>query len=112
MSGGGLLSASGGFAQTAGQTQDDGTLAAAAVTLSGGSLFGDGTIAGALNNTGATIYGGDAIGQPGTMTVAGDFSQSGSGVLAVDIAGTGAGQSSAIVASGSAVLGGVLQITR
>ena len=80
------------FTQSAGQTITNGTLAvddanagngAETFTLAGGTLGGAGTLAGNLVNTGGIVSPGNS---PGTLTVNGDYTQSGSGVLKIEIA--------------------------
>jgi hypothetical protein len=99
-----------GFTQSAGAMQVDGMLSAASVTLTGGSLDGNGTIAGPLDIAGGEVFGGDQIGQPGTLTVTGAYTQGAAGVMIADLAGIGAGQASAIDVTGGASLGGTLDI--
>ena len=66
-----------------------GTLAGIA-NVSGGSLDGTGTIVGTVNDIdGGTVFAGLNIGTPGTLTVSGDYDQSGTGNLEANIGGGG-----------------------
>jgi len=110
------LTTSGPYAQAAGRT----TLVAptssltssgagAAVTFSGGYLYGCGTVAPSLTNTGACLRP-SAAGTPyGTLSVAGPYTQGAAGTLEIDLGGTGAGQYDVLAASGAATLAGVLR---
>jgi hypothetical protein len=78
-----------------------GDLTATAVDITGGSLQGVGTVAGALHLTGGTVVGGSLSSTPGTLTVSGAYNQSGSGILQADINTGSAQQSSIISVTGS-----------
>ena len=84
LSNGGNLTINGTFTQTGdGATLEIGngsTLTATAVDLEGGWLVGTGTIVGDLINNNGVINPGD----PGTLTVEGDFSQGQNGLLILD----------------------------
>jgi hypothetical protein len=58
-----------------------GDLTAATVNITGGLLEGFGTVTGALHVTGGTVVGGSQNSTPGTLSVNGSYSQSGSGRL-------------------------------
>ena len=62
-----------------------GDLTATAVDITGGTLEGVGTVTGALHVTGGTVVGGSLSSTPGTLTVSGSYTQSGSGILQRDI---------------------------
>ncbi len=94
------------YTQSAGSTLVNGTLTAANVNLGGGSLSGVGTIVGNLHNSGGTVYAGDA---PGTLTVNGNYSQGPGGVL--DIAAASLSTYSQLAVTGSAALGGTLNVS-
>ena len=113
----GNLSVTGGgntYAQTAGTTNilAGGTLSAPNINITGGTLQGNGTVAGNLNVSAAGTVQGDVpnTNTPATMTVNGNYNQTG-GTLAALLQGTGAGQVSTInVGTGGVNLsGGVLQ---
>src|SRR5579859_6848656 len=76
---------------------------------SGGTLSGGGTVAGDVSNAGTVDPGGP--GTAGTLTITGTYTQTSTGVLNADIGGTTAGtQFDQLNASGSAVLGGTLNV--
>ncbi len=78
------------------------------LTLGCGSVIGDTTFnVTLLDNEGSVIAPG-GTGSIGTVTVNGNYQQSGDGVLHVDIHGTGAGQFDKLVVSGTAQMGGSL----
>ena len=78
---------SGDVTQTGGTTTVDGTLNAAYLYLNGGSLNGIGTIAANVVNA-ATIYPGDGVNAPGTLTIPQSLTQTATGILDINIAGT------------------------
>lgn len=79
-----------------------------AINLQGGTLSGAGTISGNVINA-ATINVG---GTPGTLTISGTYTQTGSGVLNVQIGGTTAGsQYDRLAISGAASLAGTLNLS-
>jgi len=71
------------FTQTAGLTQVDGVLnlVNAPLALKGGVLDGSGTINGNVVNTGGTVSPGDS---PGTLTIAGNYTQGSGGALDIE----------------------------
>ena len=75
-------------------------------TFDSGSLDGNGTIEGNVVNNGAVIAPGNS---PGTMTVDGNFTQAG-GKLQMEVFGSSAGDFDQVDVSGSATLGGGLEI--
>lgn len=95
------------YLQTAGSTVVDGTLSAGLVDIQGGSLTGNGTITGNVNNAGLIGPGAS----PGTLNVVGDFTQLADGILAIEIAGTDQGVNyDWLNISGSASLAGTLDV--
>jgi hypothetical protein len=76
-----------GFNQTAGITRLAGGNIRGTVNLNGGALAGTGTVDGNLNN-GALVSPGHS---PGSLRVTGNYTQSPSGTLNIELAGTGAG---------------------
>ncbi|MGC8494918.1 MAG: beta strand repeat-containing protein, partial [Syntrophobacteraceae bacterium] len=93
------------YTQAAGSTTVDGTLLANVLNINGGTLNGTGTIAGAVNNNGGMIHGGDS---PGTLKINGNFTQGVNGTLFTQI--DSATSLDLLQISGTATLGGQLQI--
>jgi fibronectin-binding autotransporter adhesin len=78
----GLFTTSTNYTQTAGSTVVDGTLTAissAIVNIQGGILSGTGTINGDVEMAGTMMPG--ALGTPGTLTIFGNYEQTGTGIL-------------------------------
>ena len=75
------------------------------VNLALGTLSGVGTITGAVANNGGTLAPGNS---PGTLTINGDYSQSGTGLLLQEIEGPDPSQYDRLVVSGTANLDGVM----
>ena len=100
---GGALSASA-FSQTAGITTVDGTLNASPVNIAG-TLFGNGTVTGAVSNTGTVVPGDSPT--PGQLNVTGDYAQNSGAVLDIAVGGTapGVGGFNVLNASGGVTLG-------
>ncbi len=104
-SGGSFSTGSYDYTQSAGTTKVNGTLSAANVILNGGFLKGTGTIQAQLSN-GATL---DPVDDPSTLTLQGDYTQTGAGVLDIEIASLNRyGQ---LAVSGAATLGGTLNVS-
>lgn len=82
----GQFSVGGGAAYTQydGATRVDGRLTARRVEIHGGSVGGVGTITGSVFNWGGEIAPGTS---PGTLTIAGDFTQDAGGALTLEFAG-------------------------
>ena len=76
--------------------------------LLGSLLNGTGWIFGDLNN-GGTVSPGDA---PGTIHVSGNYTQTPTGLLQIQIGGRGVNQYSLLAVNGTATLGGTLQLIR
>jgi autotransporter-associated beta strand protein len=87
----------------------NGSIASAqTVVNSNGFLGGHGLIGGSLVNSG--IVG--QISSPGTLTVAGDYTQTGQGTLRIGVSGLAAGQSDLLAVDGHASVAGTLQFIR
>ena len=88
---------------------DGGTISAGGTLAIGtlGTLTGNGTAAGTLTNGGTVSAG---LETAGTLAVTGNFSQSASGKLVVELFGTGNGQFDRLQVSGAATLNGTLQV--
>lgn len=77
--------------------------------FNGGSLVGTGTVTGSVKNNGATFGPGFS---PGKITVNGNYAQTATGVLNMEIGGTTAGtEYDQLVVSGNAALGGTLNVS-
>jgi uncharacterized protein with beta-barrel porin domain len=88
-------------------TVQNATLASSAVTIgSGGTVTGIGTIAGNVTNSGVV-----SPGNPfGTLTIRGNYTQTGSGIFRLQLAGFTPGNFGVLAVTGQATLGGTLQI--
>ena len=96
------------YNQTGGTTTLDGTLAASAVSISGGTAQGGGTWKGNVSLSGGILNVGDA-GKAGLMKITGTYSQLSGSSLNVSIGGATAGtQFSQLQITGSASLAGTL----
>ena len=99
----------GAYTQTSGTTTVNGSLVASTVTVSGGTLNGSGTITSGLTNNGGIVAPGNS---PGIITVNGNYSQSSSGALSIEVGGTTVGtQYDQLAVNGTVTLGGDLILT-
>lgn len=107
------------YNQTAGTTTVDGAISGnsyVTFTISGGTLAGTGTITSDVSNAG-TISPGNASGttSPGILTISGTYTQTSTGILAVDVAGTTAGDASndysQLIVSSTVTLAGSLSMS-
>ena len=73
-----------------------GDLTAARVDITGGMLWGFGTVTGALHDTDGTVVGGSPNSTLGTLAVSGAYFQSRTGILQTDI-NTGSSQQSSLI---------------
>lgn len=107
--GAGTLNFSGTYTQTAGTTSvlPGATLQTTSLSLNGGSLIGNGTIAGTVANHAVVAPGAS----PGTLTISGDYVQASNGVLDIQIGGTAPGsQYDRLLVSGNVALDGTLNV--
>ena len=107
----GTLQFTGGFSQMAGATTlAGGNLASStAMNFFGGLLNGNGTVSGQVNNLGAVVSPGLS---PGTISIAGGYTQGPDGVLAMEIAGTDPSQFDHLnITIGTAMLDGTLDVS-
>jgi hypothetical protein len=106
---GSSLTRSGDWTQTAGTITVDGSLdtTSGALILQGGRLTGDGPITGDVNNTGGDIEPGGSV---GTLALSGDFSQSETGTLSIELGGFSDGEYDILEITGDADLGGYLDL--
>jgi hypothetical protein len=98
------------FTQTAGQTILNGgnIFTSSGLNIQGGTLKGSGTITGNVFNGGTVAPGAS----PGTLTIAGNYSQTAAGTLAVEINGLTAGtQYDQLVVNGTVALAGGLTVS-
>jgi autotransporter-associated beta strand protein len=95
-----------------GALQIDGSISSNTFVNPGGTLAGNGTINGNITNRGGKISPGDATGEPGVLTVGGNYttlaSLTAGGTLSVQIGGADVGQVSVLNVQGNANLGGFL----
>jgi uncharacterized repeat protein (TIGR01451 family) len=106
----GTLNVSGTYAQSAGTTdvRPGATLQTAALSLNGGTLVGNGTIAGTVANHAVVAPGAS----PGTLTINGDYVQASNGTLNIQLGGTTPGtQYDRLAVSGTVTLNGTLNVT-
>jgi outer membrane autotransporter protein len=85
---------------------DESISSAQTLVNSGGLLGGIGVIGGSVVNSGI-VSPGDS---PGTLTVAGGYTQTASGTLRIEVAGTAQGQFDLLAVGGHASLAGTLQL--
>jgi hypothetical protein len=92
----------------------DGTLTAPnGFNLQAGVLKGTGTVVANVNNSGGAVAPGDGAGLPGVLTIQGNYTQGAGGAFEELLSGTTAGTGySQLVVTGSAALGGLLDITK
>ena len=107
----GSLAFNNGYTQTGGTTTINGgtfsTLSPA--TFTGGVLRGTGAINASITNNGATVQPGFS---PGILTINGNYSQSPTGVLNIELGGTAPGTGyDRLVVSGNATLAGTVNVT-
>jgi hypothetical protein len=95
------------YLQTGGRAIIDGTFSTSGATLQGGTLQGNGTLAGDLVADGGVLSPGSS---PGTLTIATNFTQNAGNTLLIQLAGRGAGQSDQLSVGGVAQLGGALTV--
>ncbi len=99
------------YTQTAGSTiVNGGTINGGGLSINGGALSGTGTINAAVTNGGQVIPGGTAT--AGTLTINGNYTQTSTGALDIDIGGTTPGtQYDQLAVSGAAMLGGRINVS-
>ncbi len=100
----------GGYTQTAGSTQLIGGTFSSPLTVNidGGTVTGNGTISANVSNDGTFAPGASA----GTITIAGNFTQSNTGVINSEIGGTAPGTGyDQLVVTGAATLDGTMNVT-
>ena len=108
----GTLSFSASYVQTAGSTLlSGGDLGGTAtIDLRGGSLSGGGTVSASLSNGGQLILAG--TGSTGALSIAGDYTQTSTGALEVEIGGSAASNAfDRLIGSGKSALDGTLTVS-
>ena len=113
-----IIGGPGVYTQTGGTTTVDGVLSASGgINIQGGFLYGnaltktgtEGTLIGAVDLTGGTLNPGNAVKLLGTIDITGSFTESGAGILNIDLDGTVAGTKYDVLnVSGTAALGGTI----
>lgn len=107
----GNLTVTGNYTQTGGTTQVDGSLtiaAGSALDLSGGTLFGSGSITGDVLNSGGTLSPGDGAGQ---LNLLGDYTQTSRAAMTINLGGEPAtGDFGVLAITGSATVDGTLNV--
>lgn len=99
--------ASAGFNQSGGETNLSAVYLVGPVTLNGGVLSGTGLIQGDLTNNGGYISPGHSA---GGIAVVGNFTQGSNGTTIIEAAGAQGGQFDSLQVSGTANLGGALDL--
>lgn len=109
--GSGTLATTSGYEQTGGELRLAGgqlTSSSRPVNLLGGIWTGTGTILGSVTSAARVTPGG--TGQPGRLTVTGNFTQTAAGRLELELGGGGAGEFDVLAVSARATLDGTLAI--
>lgn len=109
----GVLDLGSAFTQTGGATLlgPGGLASPGALTFQGGELRGAGTIAGGVNNIGATVRPG-GTGAAGAIAISGAYTQGAGGTLAMEVGGLTPGtQYDQLNVGGTATLGGAFEVT-
>lgn len=96
------------YVQTGGAVTIDGTFETTNAGLEGGEMNGGGTLAGNLINDGGVLSPGAS---PGTFTITGNYLQTNTGTLRIEVAGRDAGQCDQLHVGGAVQLGGNLTVT-
>jgi hypothetical protein len=116
-----IIGGTGIYSQTGGTTTVDGRLTASGgINISGGFLYGNaagslsgnaGTLVGNLSLTGGTLNPGDGLKKIGDLNITGTYSESGAGILNIDLDGIVANSKYDVLnVSGAATLGGTITI--
>jgi hypothetical protein len=106
---GGTTLGLGGYTQTAGSTILSGaTINGGPLGINAGALAGTGTINANVTNSGQVVPGGTGV--AGTLSINGSYTQTAAGSLDIELGGTAAGLNDLLAVSGSATLGGALNV--
>ena len=90
----------------------DESIASAQTFVNAGGLLGGGGIIGGDLTNGGIVSPGHSPGSMGTLTVNGNYTQTASGTLRIEVAGTAPGQFDLLAVGGHASLAGTLQLIR
>ena len=97
------------YTQTAGGTVlNGGTINGGTLSINAGALTGSGTINSNVTNAGQVNPGG--TGAAGLLTINGSYTQTSNGALDIELGGTAAGSIGRLAVSGTASLGGTLNV--
>ena len=99
------------YLQTEGATIVNGTFTMntnGVANFTGGTLSGEGTINAAVVNDGATVSPGNSA---GTLHINGDYTQTATGALQIELGGLDSGSFDVVTATGSVSLSGVLSVS-
>ena len=97
------------YTQTTGSTVLNGaTINGGTLSINGGALTGTGMINATVTNGGQVIPGG--TGATGTITTNGNYTQTATGSLDIELGGTAAGSNDQLAVSGAATLGGTVDV--
>jgi len=98
----------GGTSIKRGVLQVDGSISSNTFVNWGGRLAGSGTVNGNVTNARGKISPGDALGEPGVLTIGENYTQTAGGTLFIQIGGGNPGQVSVLDVQGNANLNGFL----
>jgi hypothetical protein len=107
------LTINGGYSQTGGTTTVDGLLTTSTgIDISGGFFYGNAdTLTGNFELTGGTLNPGDGLKKIGDVNITGTYTESGAGILNIDLDGITADTKYDVLnISGAATLGGTLNV--
>jgi len=103
-----LAGGTGTYTQTGGTTNVNGTLDAGLADIQSGILSGSGSVLGNVTNSGTVTPGNS----PGSLSITGDYTQSSTGILDIEIGGLLAGDEfDQLLITGLAMLDGTLNIS-
>lgn len=108
----GVIQFNGVYSQSAGAMTLAGGGFSAGPTMSftGGVINGSGNIAANVTSAGAAVDAGAVVGNVGVISITGTYTQSGSGVLDVDVVSADANGADRLTMGGIAMLGGTLRV--
>jgi hypothetical protein len=95
------------FIQTGGEVLINGTFETTSAGLQGGTMSGGGMLAGNLINSGGVLSPGSS---PGKFKITGNYVQTNSGTLKIEVAGRDSSEQDQLQVGGSAELGGSVEV--